>query len=370
MFSLMVICEIIQTIAGVTLDFVGDINFDGAPKYYNNEGLCSYSKTFANVAPLFNKSDFVIGNLESPFVQEDMKKDAQREFVPLLHANPSSIDALKFAGFDIVTLANNHLNDYKTRPINYTVDLLQEHGILSFGYSFGNLDNEQPQIPVILEKDDIKIGFLGYCSCYKRLVDLSTGDIIFYHFCVEKRKCLNIGPAIYSDQAATRDVKELKERVDVIVVMMHWGEEYLTTPTESQQQQAQHLQTIGVHVVIGAHPHVLEGHTLNGRSLIAYSLGNFLFGPKYMTKVFYANPDPSKKMMEGFEKLMATSAIDDNSLDSRILRVELNKQGVVRAAYIPIQISLNPKTKCLQPTPTNDTTWITVCGVDDKACLK
>lgn len=67
--------------------------------------------------------------------------------------------------------------------------------------------------------------------------------------------------------------------------MMHWGEEYLTTTTESQQQQAQHLQTIGVHFVIGAHPHVLEGHTLNGQTLVAYSLGNFLFGPKYMTKV-------------------------------------------------------------------------------------
>lgn len=56
----------------------------------------------------------------------------------------------RFAGFDILTLANNHINDYKTRPINYTVDLLQQHGILSFGYSFGSLDNEQPQVSVLI----------------------------------------------------------------------------------------------------------------------------------------------------------------------------------------------------------------------------
>lgn len=82
-------------VAGVTLHFVGDINFAGAPKYYNDKGLCSYSEIFSKVVPLFNKSDFVVGNLESPFVREDVKKDGQREFVPLLHADPSSLDALK-----------------------------------------------------------------------------------------------------------------------------------------------------------------------------------------------------------------------------------------------------------------------------------
>ena len=67
--------------------------------------------------------------------------------------------------------------------------------------------------------------------------------------------------------------------------MMHWGVEYVTTPTKRQQKQAAHLQSIGVHVVIGCHPHVLEGHAISGKSLVSFSLGNLLYGPKYKNKV-------------------------------------------------------------------------------------
>ncbi|KAK3730371.1 hypothetical protein QZH41_008009 [Actinostola sp. cb2023] len=264
--------------ANVLLDFAGDISFDSAAKYFIRKGICSYNDTFAKVAPVFKESDLVIGNLESPFVRPDMKADAQLKFALLICSDPDNVEALKYAGFDIMNLANNHLNDYKTKPINYTVKLLREHGIHSFGYNFGSVEEQRPQNPLIVERNGINIGFLGYCSTFWRNI-ASNGHV--YYYCVKKREELDAGPAIYTDEAATRDVNRLKDKVDIIVVMMHWGVEYVTTPTKRQQKQAAHLQSIGVHVVIGGHPHVLQGHSFSGKSLVSFSLGNILYGPKY-----------------------------------------------------------------------------------------
>ncbi|KAK3730375.1 hypothetical protein QZH41_020666 [Actinostola sp. cb2023] len=353
--------------ANVLLDFVGDVSFDGAVRYYHKRGLCSHSDTFAKVAPVFKESDLVIGNLESPFVRPDMKADAQLKFFPLLIcSDPDNVEALKYAGFDIMNLANNHLNDYKTKPINYTVKLLREHGIHSFGYNCGSIEEQRPQNPLIVERNGIKIGFLGYCSTYRRNLD-SEGHV--YYHCVKKREELDAGPAIYTDEAATRDVNRIKDKVDIIVVMMHWGVEYVTTPTKRQQKQAAHLQSIGVHVVIGGHPHVLQGHSISGKSLVSFSVGNLLFGPKYKNKPFYCNRKPSEKTQKELEEYMATSGLEDD-LQSRIFRVQLNKQGVVTAAYLPLRIQLNPKTKCLQPTPIKNAKWIIACSPEDKACLR
>ncbi|KAK3754757.1 hypothetical protein QZH41_008161 [Actinostola sp. cb2023] len=165
------------------------------------------------------------------------------------------------------------------------------------------------------------------------------------------------------------------DKVDIIIVIMHWGVEYVTTPTKRQQEQAAHLQSIGVHVVIGGHPHVLEGHSFSGKSLVSFSLGNLLFGPKYKNMMFYYNRKPSEKTVNKFEDFMATAGLQEDSLQSRIFRVQLNKyvksrQGVVAAAYLPLRIQLNPKTKCLQPTPIKNAKWIIACSPEDKACLR
>ena len=66
---------------------------------------------------------------------------------------------------------------------------------------------------------------------------------------------------------------------------MHWGVQLLTIPTKQQRREAAHLESIGVHVVVGHHPHVLEGHKIHGNFLVAYSLGNFLFGVNTKNKV-------------------------------------------------------------------------------------
>ncbi|KXJ15028.1 Capsule biosynthesis protein CapA [Exaiptasia diaphana] len=339
-------------------------NFDGAPSYYHRHEHCSYNDSFANVAAVLKQADLVIGNLENSFIREDMRKDALNDFVPLLSAEPKTVEALKFAGFDLLTLANNHLNDYKTKPVNFTVEILKNNGILPFGYSYGSLENEKPQTPVRFKINGIKIGFLGYC---KSFVEKPKRGIICN--CIEKRRGLDAGPAIYEKEAVTRDVKDLKSKVDVIVVFMHWGVQYLTEPTELQRHQEAHLKSLGVHAIIGSHPHVLEGHSLKQHSLVAYSLGNFLFGPKNKNWWFYDNKNPSKKKVKEFEHYVATEGKSDISLTSRILRVEINKKGVTRAAYLPLRIIQNQETKCFQTAPEKDAKWIRVCEDGDEDCL-
>ncbi|XP_028514573.1 uncharacterized protein LOC114574958 [Exaiptasia diaphana] len=79
----------------VILHFVGDISFDGAPSYYHRHEHCSYNDSFANVAAVLKQADLVIGNLENSFIREDMRKDALNDFVPLLSAEPKTVEALK-----------------------------------------------------------------------------------------------------------------------------------------------------------------------------------------------------------------------------------------------------------------------------------
>ncbi|XP_028514572.1 uncharacterized protein LOC110237992 [Exaiptasia diaphana] len=307
------------------------------------------------------------GNLESPFVRDDMRNDALTGVFPAVSAEPNSVEALKFAGFDLLTLANNHLNDYKTKPVNFTVEILKNNGILPFGYNYGSLENEKPQNPATVEVNGIKIGFLGYCKTF--LVKKPKPTDKNFCNCNQKRRGLDAGPAIYEKEAVTRDVKDLKSKVDVIVVFMHWGVQYLTEPTELQRHQEAHLKSLGVHAIIGSHPHVLEGHSLKQHSLVAYSLGNFLFGPKNKNWWFYDNKNPSKKKVKEFEHYVATEGKSDISLTSRILRVEINKKGVTRAAYLPLRIIQNQETKCFQTAPEKDAKWIRVCEDGDEDCL-
>ncbi|XP_020917057.2 uncharacterized protein LOC110254415 [Exaiptasia diaphana] len=258
----------------VTLVFVGDIAPDGVIFYQDKHAYCSYNQTFELVAPHLQQSDLTIGNLEAPFVTEDMEKYESKEYYPRLRSKPESAYSLKYAGFNILGLNNNHLTDFKEKPIKFTVNLLNKIGIKTFGYTSGTIKENRPQIPLIVNVRGIKIGFLGYCDIFK-VKNLET----FHYTCIIRQGNGTLGPAIYTDENASRDVTALKKNVDIVVVSMHWGKEYYTNLTETQLHHYVHLKNLGVHLIIGSHPHVLQGHTATKSFLTAFSLGNFLFEP-------------------------------------------------------------------------------------------
>ncbi|KAJ7392937.1 hypothetical protein OS493_008177, partial [Desmophyllum pertusum] len=262
----------------VSLLFVGDISFSGPVKYYVEHNYHSYNDTFSDVASFIRETDISIANLESPFVNKDMHRYKVAKVVNL-DSSPEAVSALSFAGFDVVTLANNHLNDFGSIGVNFTVQVLKKAGIKYFGVSYGNFNSSQE--PLIVEKNGLKIGLLGYCDDA-----LHSGK----RNCTGLRSLFTSGPAVYQDAIATKDVTKLKAaNVDIIVVFMHWGKEVLCEPLPYQLHITKHLESLGVQVIIGSHPHVIQRHCIHGNRFVAYSFGEF-FVP--------SNPTPGRKRSE------------------------------------------------------------------------
>ncbi|CAH3127210.1 unnamed protein product, partial [Pocillopora meandrina] len=345
----------------VTLLFVGDISFAGPIKYYVDHKYHTYNDTFNDVAPFIREADISVGNLESPFANQHVLNHLYRGRKPvLLYATPKAASALRFAGFDVMTIANNHLNDLGGVGANFTTEVLEKTGIKYFGISLGKYDSSQE--PLIIKRDRITIAFLGYCAIP------STNKN-----CSEMRKLFNSGPAIYQDDIATRDIRRLKKaKVDIIVAFMHYGEELTLGPVSSQKHINKHLMSLGVDMIIGAHPHVLQDHCLRDNKLIAYSLGNFLFHTNQPPSAVDPNvygmfgKKPNKQLIKKYEHFVLGNR--DALKLSRMLKVTVSRRGVVGAKYLPLKVAFDEENKRLHPEPTKNAKWITVCGAEDQHC--
>lgn len=202
---------------------------------------------------LFRSADIVFGNLESCFGGEKIP-DARQPIS--LRASDPSLSALKKLGFTTVSLANNHCGDYGARAAEDTLSLLDSIGIKGFGYR-----SETNTGSVIIEIRGRKIGFLGYSEHIKcGDAGLSNGRI--NPLCVD---------------SILKDISAIRPKVDILVASLHWGKEYSNEPSREQINMAHLLSESGIDVILGHHPHVLQGIENYKGKLIAYSLGNFIF---------------------------------------------------------------------------------------------
>nr|XP_058940450.1 capsule biosynthesis protein CapA-like [Pocillopora verrucosa] len=198
-FVVTMTCAVLGKEDEVTLLFVGDISFADPIKYYVDHKYHTYNDTFNDVAPFIREADISVGNFESPFANQHVLTHLYRgRKTVLLYAIPKAASALRFAGFDAVTIANNHLNDLGGVGANFTTKVLEKTGIKYFGISFGKYDSSQE--PLIIKRDRITIAFLGYCATPSLKKN-----------CSELRKLFSSGPAIYEDDIATRDIRRLKK---------------------------------------------------------------------------------------------------------------------------------------------------------------
>mgnify|MGYP000014396250 CR=1 FL=1 len=175
-------------------------------------------------------------------------------------------DALLDAGFNLISLANNHTLDRGERAVINSVNYWNSQDVIHSG---SVLDPDESQVK-IFEKKGIKFAFVAYTY--------GTNGIPHPD---GKTYLANV----YSDAKASRDLKYVRDIVDVIIVSMHWGEEYRDYPNEEQIRQARHLSSLGVDIIIGHHPHVIQPVELleneDGRkTFVMYSLGNFLSDQK------------------------------------------------------------------------------------------
>lgn len=168
-------------------------------------------------------------------------------------------DAMLDAGFNVVSLANNHTLDRGERAILYSTQNYWPTKEVMVAGSYDSFENRNKV--QVREMNGIKYTLLSYTTNTNGIRIPSGKDYL-----VNK----------YSEEQVKKDIEMVRPYTDVIMVAMHWGEEYTATPVNSQKQIAQYLASLGVNVIIGTHPHVIEPIEFIGDTLVIYSLGNFI----------------------------------------------------------------------------------------------
>ncbi len=202
------------------------------------------------------------------------------------------------AGFNLVNLTTNHTKDRGIGAIQYSATFWKnqrQNGIYAVG---SYLSEEERQEPRYEEVNGIKYALLGY-STVTNGFDISDADSHYW--------------VLYDPQKVKDDIERVRDKVDVIMVSMHWGIEYTHTPVQEQREIAAYLASLGVNVVIGHHPHVIQPIEYIDNTLVIYSLGNFLSAQDgTMKRVgLMAAFDIEKKVENGETKISVTNARGD-----------------------------------------------------------
>ncbi len=228
----------------VTISAVGDCtlgndvnvsksrSFDAMVKEQNND----YTYFLKNAAPYFENDDLTIVNFEGTLSDKGSRQSKQFAF----RADPEYVNILTSSSVEAANLANNHSRDYGEESYNDTITNLEAAGITTF---IGDKVE-------VREANGVRVGLVGI-------------------YCLTDEGKQKLEPAM-------EKVKELNP--DIIVVSFHWGQEKATKPNSTQKELAHKAVDLGANLVIGHHPHVLQGIEKYNGTYILYSLGNFCFG--------------------------------------------------------------------------------------------
>ena len=242
----------------LTLVAVGDILMPQDVKRAAELDVHGFPALWADVVPLFQGADLAFGNLETPVAPA-----TGRPGIPFQFNAPESLPrALRASGFTVLSTANNHAFDQGPRGVRETLDRLRAEHLVAIG---SGDDRPQAESTQILEQKGLRVAFLGFTDIFN--IDLNRRASEPWV------RPLDLEPALQA-------VREAREKADLVVVSIHWGNEYQHTPTKRQRDIALALVAAGCDVLLGHHPHVLqpvEWLEASGRhALVAFSLGNFI----------------------------------------------------------------------------------------------
>ena len=190
---------------------------------------------FAGVKDIFENDDLTLVNLETTFTTA--KKKAKKTF--RFKGDPSYVNILKEGSVEMVNIANNHIYDYLQKGFDYTIETLEQAGILYSGE--GHI--------AFFETKGITIASLGYCGWSTSIKD-----------------------------QVKRDIEDVRAKADLVIVSFHWGKDRSNYPNEIQKELGRFAIDQGADLVAGHHPHVIQGIEKYQGRYIVYSLGNFCFG--------------------------------------------------------------------------------------------
>jgi len=228
----------------ITVSAVGDCTLGSDENFSYDTGFDAYyeeygsSYFFENVRSIFEEDDLTIINMEGTLTTAEEREDKQFAF----KGDPSYTEILTGSSVEAANLANNHSQDYGTKSYEDTIQYLEDAGVTNFGYERTS----------VMDIQGIKVGLTG-------IYVLKDG--------MEK------------EEQVKENIDALKAKgAQLIIVSFHWGEEKAEYPNDTQQQLSHIAIDQGADLVVGHHPHVLQGiEKYNGKTIV-YSLGNFCFG--------------------------------------------------------------------------------------------
>ena len=246
----------------MNLFFCGDIMPGGVLPYQDNY-ISTELKSF------MNNFDFRIGTLESAIgtnLSHDPVKIAGRQNI--VYARNEDFFRVKEMGFDVVSLANNHVWDLGEEGLKNTISILQKNGIK---YCGAGINIEEASRPAVIEKGGLMVAILAYCmygNKYLGYVELAGENKAGIN-------PLDIGRVV-------SDIKQAKQKYDKVIVMPHWGREYRYEPLPECVAMAKQMIGAGADAVLGSHTHQVQPFLeLKGKP-VCFSMGNFLFPDFYM----------------------------------------------------------------------------------------
>ncbi|WP_217592859.1 CapA family protein [Cohnella sp. GbtcB17] len=244
----------------IEMVFAGDTMMDGSVKDAIRRHGADYP--FTQIKAEVSAADYAVLNLETS-VTEAADKDRNQRFN--FKSEAGSLDGIKHAGFDMVSLGNNHVLDYKEKGLRDTLKNVEKAGLRHVG---AGLDEEEAYRfeTVRLNGATVKIGAVT------RFMPTTAW------------KATDKKPGVasaYEPEKILKAIRAASKEADYVLVFIHWGVENTTSPQPWQRKLAADMLDAGASAVVGSHPHVLQGFEFHKGKPIAYSIGNFLF-PDYV----------------------------------------------------------------------------------------
>jgi poly-gamma-glutamate synthesis protein (capsule biosynthesis protein) len=301
----------------VRIRATGDIMFhpsqlDGAYDYKTN--TYNFEHSFKAIKSIIREADIAIANFEGTTAGNEVYA---YQGYPLFNAPDEALDAIKNAGFDILSTANNHSLDTRKAGIIRTIEQIKARGMEPIG-TF----TSKPETRVLIKDvKGIRFAFMAYTEMVNGLETVLTPED------------LDVMVNIIDEEKMKEDIIYAKDNnADVIIAYLHWGDEYSRIQAQRQEILADMLFRSGVDIILGSHPHVIQPtQTLDydGKTkFIAYSMGNFLSNQRVETLVPYGMSEQVSKYTE----------------DGIIIDIEIEKKGSTKEIsikninYIPLWV--------------------------------
>ncbi|MBR3002583.1 MAG: CapA family protein [Clostridia bacterium] len=236
--------------------FVGDVMLGRSVQEVGKK--YGYNSLFKNVSYLWQNSNTVMCNMESVIV-DNVKDYTLIDKTSNIHTNSSCVDSLKEAGFNLISLANNHITNYGEDGLKNTLNVLKQKGLEYIGAG-ENL--EEASKYSIKEVNGLKVATI---SISDKIYDDETAAN-------EKGGALT---TVYSEYPLL--INKAKTEANIVIVYIHWGESYTHIVTSEQEELAKNLINSGADIVIGAHQHTLQSVEKYNNGIILHGIGNLVF---------------------------------------------------------------------------------------------